>query len=677
MRKRKLSTRILTPVVVVTIIFSIVFYLLGALTFNRLIENSLDEMVSAKVVEIENRQRQIADKVLSEAALFSNAEAVIEAYEEAHKGNLTVADDPASSTARRKLRDYFASIEKGYVAALGVENFRIHFHLPSIRSLLRLWKTEQNRCDDLSSFRETIKTIAISPHSPLTGIEIGRGGFAIRGLAPIIASDGRYLGSVEVLSSYTPLVENSIANQNESIAVYMNSEFLPIASRLQDSSKYPLNGGKFVRVTSTAVDLSKRLISADLLERGKTAIVKEYREDFLLTAFPVKDFQNRQIGVIVYVYDAGERFALRDQIQWGVAIISLILLLLICTVLILVLKTVTQPLVRGSSGLKESADQVTSAAHEISSSSHSLAESSSEQAAAVEETGASVEEIASMARHNADNANSANSLAQQMGQATVGGKDVIARMSTAVNEIKKSSDDTAKIIKVIEEIAFQTNLLALNAAVEAARAGEAGAGFAVVADEVRSLAKRSAESAAETSRLIEESVSKADHGVKLAVEVDKVLGEVVGHVSKVKELVAEIAAASGEQAEGIYRITNSIGEIERLTQGNAATAEECAAAAEELNAQAETMRAMTSEINQVIGGTSAGSTGSAYSLAGDFNRPKRSLPRPVARPKAVEARPLTAPASQKVGKPRKPSPEKIIPFDDNDSFDNDDDFYDF
>lgn len=143
MKQRKLSTRILTPVVVVTIMFAIALYFMGSMTLNRLIEDSLNEMVAAKVVDIENRQQQIANKVLSEAALFSQAEAVIEAYEEAHKGDLTVAEDPATSTARQKLRDYFSSIEKGYVTALGVKSFRVHFHLPSTRSLLRLWKTKQ------------------------------------------------------------------------------------------------------------------------------------------------------------------------------------------------------------------------------------------------------------------------------------------------------------------------------------------------------------------------------------------------------------------------------------------------------------------------------------------------------------------------------------------------------
>jgi methyl-accepting chemotaxis protein len=212
--------------------------------------------------------------------------------------------------------------------------------------------------------------------------------------------------------------------------------------------------------------------------------------------------------------------------------------------------------------------------------------------------------MSSMTRQNADNAQQANTLAGEARKAADKGTEAMTRMNSAIADIQKSSDQTAKIIKVIDEIAFQTNLLALNAAVEAARAGEAGKGFAVVAEEVRNLAMRSAEAAKNTSELIAESVKNSGNGVEIAGEVATILDEIVGGIGKTTDLVAEIAAASQEQAQGISQVNTAVTQMDKVTQQNAANAEESASASEELSSQAEQLNEMVAELTQLVGGRS-------------------------------------------------------------------------
>jgi methyl-accepting chemotaxis protein len=262
----------------------------------------------------------------------------------------------------------------------------------------------------------------------------------------------------------------------------------------------------------------------------------------------------------------------------------------------LVLSDITEALSDGS-------NQVADAAGQVSSASQSLAEGSGEQAASIEETSSSLEEMASMTRRNAENAHKANELARAAHTAAERGSGDMAAMSQAMGSIKASSDDIAKIIKTIDEIAFQTNILALNAAVEAARAGEAGMGFAVVADEVRNLAQRSAQAAKETAAKIEGAISNTAQGVNLSAKVADALKDIVDKVRQVDQLITEVSSASSEQTQGITQVNVAVGEMDKVIQSNAASAEESAAAAEELNAQAMAMKESVAELMQLVEGT--------------------------------------------------------------------------
>jgi methyl-accepting chemotaxis protein len=239
-----------------------------------------------------------------------------------------------------------------------------------------------------------------------------------------------------------------------------------------------------------------------------------------------------------------------------------------------------------------STEQVALASGQISAGSQSLAQGASEQASTLGEVASSLQELAAMSQQNAANAREAQCLSESAQGSADEGVESMARLSTAIDQIKTSADETAKIVKTIDEIAFQTNLLALNAAVEAARAGDAGKGFAVVAEEVRNLAMRSAEAAKTTAHLIAESVQKADEGVALNQEVLTNLEGITAQVQKVRAVMVEIVAASEQQSHSVGQINTAADQLDQVTQQTAANSEELASTAEELSGQAEALQSL-------------------------------------------------------------------------------------
>jgi methyl-accepting chemotaxis protein len=267
--------------------------------------------------------------------------------------------------------------------------------------------------------------------------------------------------------------------------------------------------------------------------------------------------------------------------------------------------------------LAQGANQIASAAGQVSTASQSLAQGSSEQAASLEETSSSSEEINSMARQNSQNCGEAATLMSESQQRFGRTNEALEQMVVAMADINASSDKIAKIIRVIDEIAFQTNILALNAAVEAARAGEAGMGFAVVADEVRNLAQRCAQAAKDTAGLIEESISKSNEGKLRTDLVAQEIRSLIEQSAKVKNLVDSVSTGSVEQARGIDQVTRAIAQMGQVTQQTAATAEESAAAAEQLSAQSEALQSIVEQLTALV--TSAASA--------DETRSSRSRPK--------------------------------------------------
>lgn len=615
MTLQKISTRVILPVVVATVLFSIVLFFVAGSTVTQLLEKNLNNNARSKVNDIRTNLTRIADEKLSQASLFSRAESILAAYDTAYQGDLNDADDPQMELARQQIRGAFSSIEKGYKAMHNGNALRIHFHVPPARSLVRLWKKTQNKSDDLMSFRPTVIAISRGNHAPVTGIEIGVGGFEIRGIAPVIAEDGRFLGSVESLSSFDPVVKHSISNDKESIAVYMNKEFLPIAKELQNPSKHAVLDDQFIFVSSSAPQVTNAIATADLLSKGKSDIHTERIGDHFVTVFPIKDFSGQQVGVMACLYNAAELYSEMQRIQYAIIALCIILLFAIIVPLFISTRAVTRPIEQAVAGLKDIAQgegdltmrlqvyrkdevgelakwfnlfieklqgiigEITHGVETLSSSSTELSAISEQMTGRIRKVSATSSSISTTAQNMSTNM---NNVAAAMEESTTNTHMVAAaseEMSTTIGDIasnadkaKLISDEAAqkaasastnmdqlgiaatsigKVIETITDISEQVNLLALNATIEAARAGEAGKGFAVVANEIKELAKQTAQA----TRDIKEKIEDIQGTTNMTVVH---ISEITAVITRVNDVVCSIASAVEQQSATTREIATNV-----------------------------------------------------------------------------------------------------------------------
>lgn len=472
--------------------------------------------------------------------------------------------------------------------------------------------------------------------------------------APIYSKDGRIVGMISNTLDIEPLVDliadTKMGKSGYAFMVGSDGVFIahPVREKIFKSGIAGLKGMEKV---------------AGMMTAGQSGVEDYTYEGIAKTCgFAPVELAGWSIGLEV---PQAEIMALATALRNIIIVIGVIFFIAAFVSLFFFARSITKPINRVIEGLNDGADQVASASGQVSASSQSLAEGTSEQAASIEETSSSLEEMSSMTKQNSENAGQADSLMKEANQVVGQANDSMAELTTSMEGISEANEETQKIIKTIDEIAFQTNLLALNAAVEAARAGEAGAGFAVVAEEVRNLALRSAEAAKNTAEMIEGTVKKTKDGSAIVSRTNEAFSRVAESASKVGELVAEIAAASNEQAQGIGQVNIAVTEMDKVTQQNAANAEETASASEEMNAQAEQMKTFVGDLVDLVGGSGNRTGNEEYAISGDRKVYGKKIGAGVQKA-------LASPAKKAKGKEvtvhgaREVSPDQVIPMEKED-----------
>lgn len=610
--------------------------LIGALVLGAagyfIVTNQLDALgqsfirllVDAKAADFDRSIDQAGDAALSRAAMFSQRPDVQAAFAQAHRGDLSNEADPAMQAAREALRSALATEMAGFKKVYG-SSAQIHFHVPPARSLVRMWRERQAKrdgkwvdvSDDLASFRNTVLDIN-RDGKPIKGIEPGRGGFTVRGLAPVIGQDGKQLGSVEVLVGFNEVLRALNAQEGLMSRVYMNAELLQITTKLRDPSKYPVIDERFVLVSGQDYAALDGMLTIEQLERAKGERVIQRNGEHALVLFPIRDYRGDQIGVMVLAQDISGPLALVGHAEMlFIVVIALLVAVPLAIGLLTLQRLVVKPVREGqrfaheiASGnlaarmqvsgrdelgqlanslndmaasltdvvrsVRESSDHLAGASDQVNAAAQSISQVATEQAASVEETSASMEQLHASVQGNSDNARATSISAETAARQASEGGQAVAQTLQAMKQI-------AAKISLIEDIAYKTNLLSLNAAIEAAQAGEHGKGFTVVAAEVRKLAESSRVTAQEINGLAKDSVAVAESAGHL-------LEAIVPSIQNTATLVQEIAASSAEQAAGVGQVNEAMTELDRATQQNAAASEELASTSETMSAQAAQLR---------------------------------------------------------------------------------------
>jgi len=308
MPNMKLIWKLAIPQICIVLCFGLISFAVINASFTNMREQYVKDVIESRFSFIMKEIEASAQQSVSETSVFVRLPVVIEAYELALSGNIDDPYSPESQAARDMLRAELAPMLDSYKEYMG-KDLQLHFHLPNGYSLVRIWREFNTRIDgvwvdvsdDLRGYRPTVIDTNRTGQAT-TGLEPGSGGFAIRGVIPIIGPDGKQLGSAESLQDFNPILDAVTEEGKIYITLYANIELLEFSVELQDAEKYPPKGD-FVRVVEAQDSSIEALITADFLTRGKEDIVYEDFGSMTLATFPLRDYKDNQVGVIVCAMD--------------------------------------------------------------------------------------------------------------------------------------------------------------------------------------------------------------------------------------------------------------------------------------------------------------------------------------------------------------------------------------
>ncbi|ADH85364.1 methyl-accepting chemotaxis protein [Desulfurivibrio alkaliphilus] len=355
-----LKQKMMLPLLVAVLISALLAMPLVQRELGRLSSGFIANVVSDKQEEIDRAIDRAAADALEKAAVFTRLPEVLEAYELAHQGDINAEDDPHAQQARELLRRELGEAVAGYDAIVG-EPMQLHFHLPSGRSLVRLWRERQVQrngtwvdiSDDISTFRPTVMEVNRSGR-PVQGIEVGQGGFVIRGVAPIRSPGGRQLGSVEMLADFDQLFQAAVG-AGQQLLLYMNADLLSVAGRLRDAQQYPLVDNRYVLVSGSDDGRVEQLIDLELLQTGARGMVMRQADARMLAAFPVNDYQGNQIGIMVLAQDTSAVAAGIRNVLVILGLVAGLIMLLIVAINFLTARAITNPIQQTVTMIREMA----------------------------------------------------------------------------------------------------------------------------------------------------------------------------------------------------------------------------------------------------------------------------------------------------------------------------------